>query len=136
MICDKCNLGSNFPTSRVSYKIINYPKFLFVLFDFRSYYQLDQTQEALKKLYIENLNITEKDRYFLKGCVTSPSYNHFTFFINKLNMKDNINDLELEKNYYYDDQKFNGNFQLYNNNDIYEIFNHNIFPYILIYEKF
>ena len=38
--CDKCNLGNNFPTSRIIYEIISYPKFLFILFDMRSYEQL------------------------------------------------------------------------------------------------
>ena len=35
--CNKCNLGNNFPTCRILYQIISYPKFLFVLFDLRSF---------------------------------------------------------------------------------------------------
>ena len=37
-----CNLGDNFPTARITYQIINYPQFLFVLFDMRSYHRLKQ----------------------------------------------------------------------------------------------
>ena len=80
--CNKCNLGSNFPTRRILYQIISYPKFLFILFDLRSYLQLKEKNNLIKKLYIENLRLTEKDRYDLKGCITCPSYNHFTLFIN------------------------------------------------------
>ena len=39
----------------------------------------------------------------MKGCVTYPNYNHFPLFINKLDIKNIINELELNKNYYYND---------------------------------
>ena len=42
---------------------------------------------------------------------SSPSYNNFTFFINKLNIKEIIYELELNNNYCYDDGHFNGYFQ-------------------------
>ena len=130
MPCDKCNLGNNFPTSRIIYEIISYPKFLFILFDMRSYEQLKRKKELMKNLFIENLRFTEKDLYKLKGCITCPSYNHFTLFINKLDIKNEINELEKNKNYYYDDYEFNGNFQLCNTNDIYEILEQIILPYL------
>ena len=87
MVCERCNLGKNFPSSRITYQILNYPQFLFILFDLRSYNQLLQNKEALKKIFREQLKFTDKDNYILKGCVTSPSYNHFTFYINKLKIK-------------------------------------------------
>ena len=74
---------------------------MFILFDLRSYNQLSQNKEALKKMFREQLKFTDKDNYILKGCVTSPSYNHFTFYINKLKINDNFGELELNKNYYY-----------------------------------
>ena len=94
---DKFNLGNNFPTSRIIYEIISYPKFLFILFDMRSYEQLKRKKELMKNLFIENLRFTEKDLYKLKGCITCPSYNHFTLFINKLDIKNEINELEKTK---------------------------------------
>ena len=135
MPCNNCNLGNNFPTARITYQIISYPNFLFILFDMRSYQHLKQKRDLIKKLIIEDLKLTENDQYKLKGCITCPWYNHFTMFINKLTIKDINNELELNKNYYYDDNEFNGNFQRCNNSDIYQILNFDIFPYLLIYEK-
>ena len=135
MPCNDCNLWNNFPTARITYQIISYPHFLFILFDMRSYQHLKQKRDLIKKLFIEDLKLTENDQYKLKGCITCPGYNHFTMFINKLTIKDINNELELNKNYYYDDNEFNGNFQRCNNSDIYQILNFDIFPYLLIYEK-
>ena len=135
MPCNKCKLGINFPSARITYEIVNYPKFLFVLFDMRSYQHLKLKKDLIKKLCLENINLTENDHYKLKCSITCPSYNHFTIFINKLNSKVINNELELNKNYYYDDNEFNGNFQMCRNLDIEEIFNNNIFPYLLVYEK-
>ena len=50
-------------------------------------------------MFTEDLKLTEKDYYKLKGCVTCPGYNHFNIFINKLIIKDVSNELELNKNY-------------------------------------
>jgi hypothetical protein len=33
-VCEKCKYGLNTPAYRINYKIIQYPQFLFVLFDF------------------------------------------------------------------------------------------------------
>ena len=97
--CNICNLGDNFPTARITYQIVNYPQFLFVLFDMRSYHGLKQKKELIKKMFTEDLKLTEKDYYKLKGCVTCPGYNHFNIFINKLIIKNESNELELNKNY-------------------------------------
>ena len=85
----------------------------------RSYQRLKQKKDLLKKMFIEDLKLTENDHYKLKGCVTYPSYNHFTIFINKLDIKDISNEKKKKKNYYYDYIEFNGNFQRCNNTDIY-----------------
>ena len=135
MTCNKYNLGKNFPTSRITYQIITYPKFLFILFDLRSYEQLKKNKNLLQKFFLEKLNLTEKDFYNLKGCVTCPSYNHFTLFINNLDISFDFEELENKKNYYYYDTEFNGNFQLCHTSDLYEIFTYDILPYLLVYEK-
>ena len=71
----------------------------------------------------------------MKGCVTFPSHNHFTFLINNLDISDFFEELENKKNYYYYDTEFNGNFQLCHTSDLYEIFTYDILPYLLVYEK-
>ena len=100
MTCNKCNLGKNFPSSRITYQIITYPKFLFILFDLRSYEQLKKNKNLLQKFFVEKLKLTEKDFYNLNGCVSCPSYNHFMFFINNLDISDYFEESE-KKNYYY-----------------------------------
>ena len=40
----------------------------------------------LQIFFIEKLNLTEKDFDNLNGCVSCQSYNHFTFFINDLDI--------------------------------------------------
>ena len=47
MTFNNCILGKNFPTSIKTYQIINYPKFLFILFDLRSYEQLKKNKKLL-----------------------------------------------------------------------------------------
>ena len=48
----------------------------------------------LQKFFIEKLNLTEKDFYNLNGCVSCPSYNHLTFFINNLDISDYFEESE------------------------------------------
>ena len=86
MKCDNCNFGENTPTSCIFYNITGYPRFLFALFDFPSYNILLKYEDRIKTLFVENIEFTKKDKYLLKGFIASPYYNHFTFFINKLNM--------------------------------------------------
>ena len=134
--CEKCNLGDNFPTCNIFYTVSNYPKFLFVLFDLRSYSQLKLNYKEICKLLVEEINFTDKDKYVLKGCVTSPSHNHFTFYINNLNIKDELEEINNNKNYYYDCNKFNNLFLEVNSiKDL--IFNDDYFviPYLAIYSK-
>ena len=101
----------------------------------RSYQHLKQKKDLIKKLFIEELKLTENEHYKLKRCITCSGYNHFTIFINKLTIKDINNELELNKNYYYDDTEFNDNFQRRNNNDIYQILNFEIFLYLRFIKK-
>ena len=97
------------PSCRINYKIKINPKFLLILFDFGSYQILCNHYLIIKNICKENLNFNDKDKYI--GVITPPGQNHFTFFINKLNI-DNIPDsFEINKNYYFNDMEFNGNFQ-------------------------
>ena len=62
------------------------------------------------KLLVEEIIFTDKDKYVLKGCVTSPYHNHFTFYINNLYIKDESEEINNNTNYYYDSNKFNNLF--------------------------
>lgn len=134
--CDNCKFDEDMPSCRINYKITKYPKFLLILFDFGSYQILCNNYLIIKNLCKENLNFNDKDKYKFIGTVTTPCQNHFTFFINKLNI-DNIPDsLERNKNYYFDDMEFNGNFQEIENIEKFIIDKDNLFvPYIAVYEK-
>ena len=56
------------------------------------------------------MDFTEVDKYMLNGVITTPGDNPFTIYINKLNLSNIPNTLELNKNYYNDDLEFEGNF--------------------------
>lgn len=133
----KLNFGDNFNTCRIYYNITKYPKYLFILFDLRSYHQLKLHYNFIKKLLAKDISFTNRDQYKLKGCVTVPGNNHFTFFINNLDIKDKPNALEKNKNYYFDDMKFNHLFlEIENLEDlICENDDYFIVPYLAIYEK-
>ena len=85
-VCEKCNYGPNLPTCRINYKIIQYPQFLLVLFDFRSYNELKENLDNIKRFFVDTLVFSENDKYNFIGCITSPCYNHFTFYLNKINL--------------------------------------------------
>ena len=80
------------------------------MFDFISYNDLKKLIFLIKNLTTLNLYFTEDDKYILKGVITAPGGNHFTNYINKLIISNLPNKLELNKNYYYDDLEFEGNF--------------------------
>lgn len=134
--CDFCNFDDNLLTCRISYEIVEYPKFLFVIFDLGSYEIILNNAFYIKKLLVDRISFTKNDNYYLKGIITAPYHNHFTFYINHLNIESNLGDLELNKNYYYDDLQFNGCFQELDGIDsLYNYENTMILPYIVIYEK-
>lgn len=135
--CDFCNFEDNLLTCRISYKIIEFPKYLFVLFDLSSYQMILNNVVFIKKLLVDKLSFNENVNYNLKGIITTPFHIHFTFYINHLNLENILGDLELNKNYYYDDLEFDGCFQELDGID--SLFNYDnkvILPYIVIYEKF
>ena len=85
MICEKCNFGKAYPTSRIYYYIDKYPKFLLLLFDFGSYMQLLSNKQNIIKLSKNELKFSDSNIYNLSGLILSPKTNHFTFCINSLN---------------------------------------------------
>ena len=136
MICEKCNFGQAYPTSRIYYYIDQYPKFLFILFDFGSYIQLLSNKKNIIKLSKNELKFSDSIIYNLSGVILSPKPNHFTFCINSLNNHVNAltkNILENNNFYYYDDENNNGVILKIDN--LNELFNRNIIPYISIYEE-
>lgn len=123
MICEKCNFGQTYPTSRIYYYIDQYPSFLFILFDSGSYMQLLSNKKNIIKLSENELKFSDSIIYNLSGVILSPKTNHFTFCINSLNNHVNSltnNILENNNFYYYDDQNNNGVILKINNvNDLF-----------------
>ena len=109
-LCEKCNLDENTPTSRIYYNITDYPNFLFVLFDFNSYHALLKYKDKIKNLLVENLEFNSNVKYMLNGIILSPYDNHFTYFINKIHVKNLPKELSYYKNYYCDDLMFENRF--------------------------
>ena len=129
-------MGDNFHTCRIYYNITKYPKYLFVLFDLPSYSQLKLHYNLIKNLLAKDIVFTDRDKYKLKGYVTAPGNNLFTFYINQLDIMDKSVELE-KKNYYYDDMNFNHLFlKIENMEDLnYDNEDYFIVPYLAIYEK-
>jgi len=161
--CDKCKLGEEFPTCNIYYNITNYPQFLFVLFDLNSYSNLKINRNEINKLLKDELDFNDINKYTLKGCVTSPYHNHFTFYINRLYIQNVPNELVNGKNYYiikciiniyfilknkiilfyssnsnryYDSNKFNNRFmEIKSLEDLNLNDDYFVIPYLLIYSK-
>ena len=136
--CDNCNFSENILTSRIFYNITGYPNFLFILFDFSSYNNLLLYIYKIKALLVEYIEFTSNDKFILKGFIASPYNNHFTLFINKLNIKNILPELNLNKCYYYDDLMFENKFVEIDNLEC--LFNKikfgfTIVPYLALYEK-
>ena len=109
-LCEKCNFDKNTPTSRTYYNVTDYPNILFVLFDFNTYHILLKYKDKIKNLLVENLEFNSNVKYMLNGIILSPYDNHFTYFINKIHVKNLTNELSFYKNYYYDDLMFENRF--------------------------
>ena len=129
MICEKCNFGQAYQTSRIYFYIDQFPKFLFVLFDLGSYMQLLSNKQKIIKLSKNELKFSDSNIYNLSGIIFSPKTNHFTFCINSLNNHVNSlteNILENNNFYYYGDENNNGIILEINN--LNELFNRDIIP--------
>ena len=134
--CENCNLGDNFPTCNIFYTVSNYPNFIFILFDLPSYSQMKINYKEICKLLVEEIIFTDKDKYILKGCITSPYHNHFTFYINNLYIKDELEEINNNINYYYDSNKFNNLFlEVKSIKDLIINDDYFVIPYLAIYSK-
>ena len=119
----------NFPTNQINYEIMSYPHFLIILYDL----QLKLNLVDIKRLFVESIDFTPENKYILRGVVTCPSDDHFTCYIDKLNLINSPKDLKLIYNFYYDDLLFDGAIQIYNDKNVLFIDNENpIIPYICI----
>ena len=92
--------------------------------------------KEISKLLVEQINCTDNDKYELKGCVTSPYHNYFTFFINNLYINDELDEISNNKNYYYDCKKFNNLFlEVKSFKDLILDDDYFVIPYLAIYSK-
>lgn len=131
-------MDENIPTSRIYYNITDYPNFLFVLFDFNSYCVLLNYKDKIKTLLAENLEFNSNAKYILNGIILSPYDNYFTYFINKIHVKNLPKELGFYKKYFYDDLMF-GNRFIEVEKFVYlfdgKIFGLKLIPYLAIYGK-
>ena len=137
--CEICKLGENTTSCRIYYNIINYPKYLFILFDFSSYTQILKNEIYIKNLLVPNIEFKNTIKYRLKGCITAPYANHFTFIIYNLDTNNIPNNLIRHHNYYYDDNDYNNRFLEFDNlENLYKFIKsgYKIIPYLAVFEKF
>ena len=112
---------------------MSYPHILIILYEFDSYLQLKLNLVDIKRLFVDTIYLTPENKYILRGVVTYPSDDHFTCYINKLNLINPPKELKINYNYYYDDLLFDGVIQIYNDKNVLFVDNEN--P-IIIYEKY
>ena len=137
--CEICNLGENTPSCRIYYNIINYPKYLFILFDFSSYTQILKNEIYIKNLLVPNIEFKNTIKYRLKRYITAPYANHFTFIIYNLDTNNIPNNLIRHHNYYYDDNDYNNRFLEFDKlENLYKFIKsgYKIIPYLAVFEKF
>jgi len=128
-------LDQVYPTSSIYYYINIQYFYLYILFDLGSYIQLLTNKRNITKLAKNELKFSDVNIYNLSGVIMSPKNNHFTFYINSLNNHVNSfteNILENSNFYYYDDDN---NCRFLKIDNLNELFNRDLIPYILIYEK-
>ena len=77
-----------------------------------------------KKLVCRRNSFTPENKYILKGVIMAPFKDHFTCYINKLNIINPTYNLVNNLNYYYD-----------NKDVLFENISNPIIPYLCLYEK-
>ena len=127
--CTK-NSNEDLLCNKIQYKIVKFPIFIFILFDFNC--------EDLKKSKTNILNLVEGTlvlnlniEYNLEGIIASPYNNHFISII--FNPRGIVIDKKFNSNlvYYHDGAENNGNIVSLNNNFNWKSLG---IPYILIYK--
>ena len=91
---------------KIKYNLLNYPVFLFLLFDFQ-YTELELYKSQIYKLVEEKLILNIKVEYKLIGMIAAPSINHYnTIVFNPIGQT--INPNFIPANIYYHDGNKNG----------------------------
>ncbi len=86
---------------KIKYNILNFPKFLFILFDFQ-YSELSKYKEKIYKLLEDKIILMLRTEYKLIGLINAPSINHYnTIIFNPLGRS--INKYFTPNNIYYHD---------------------------------
>ena len=65
---------------KIKYNILNFPKFLFILFDFQ-YSELSKYKEKIYKLLEDKIILMLRSKYKLIGLINAPSINHYNTII-------------------------------------------------------
>ena len=134
--CRKCKLAEDIKTANISYKIVQNPNFLFVLYDMKSYIDLKNFIIQIKLLSKKTIKFSDSEIYDLIGFVATTGTNHFTYFINKINLNNIPDNLSLNKKYYYDDMLHNAKFvEMEDFESLFTYTENPIIPYLLVYEK-
>lgn len=128
--CQNCNLSLN--TKSINYNIYNLPKFLFLIFEFDTFYLLKSNRNKILNLLKTEFSYDNDIKYYLAGCITMYCSGHYTsFFINRFN----FDNFEIGKLYYHDGLKFSGRFLVFENSeDLFKAIK-SLCPYIAIYIK-
>ena len=100
----KCSALNGLLTASITYEILNYPKYLFLIvdIDYRDYFKIT---DHLLKILSDHITLN-KNEYTVKGIVCMPSELHYTCYI--FNNDKNYLDLSLNKTLYHDGKKNNG----------------------------
>ena len=128
--CKKNNLD-NYQSTVIKYNIIDYPQFLFIIFD-SDYEGLKKNKDKIFNLVDDTILLGFNINYKLACIIASPYDNHFnTIIFNPLGSSIN-NHFSPNFIYYHDDQLNNGNIVAINNVNEWKTIG---IPYILIYKK-
>ena len=128
--CNKCNC--NLETCYNNFEIINYSKYIFVVFDVLSFNELNYNKKDIIRLTNFEIYFKEEIKYNLSSIIACPYGVHYTSIIIKYDGDEYEGLLKKNRNYYHDDMKNDGCFIELGDNPLEEIPD---IPYILIYKK-
>ena len=116
---------------KIKYNILNFPKFLFILFDFQ-YHELNNYKSNIFKLLENTIALYINTVYKLEALICAPCINHFnTVIFNPIGLT--INSCFTPNNiYYHDGLRNNGRITALKDGEDWK----NIgIPYIVLYKK-
>ena len=116
--------------TKVKYNIVEYPKFMFLLFDMQ-YNELNMYKNDILNIVEDKIILNIKVEYNLVGIIAAPKANHFNCII--FNPLGKTIDPYFKSNniYYHDGEKNNGNVTSLNKNDDWKNLG---IPYIVLYK--